>query len=219
MAVFLVIRYFSIEKYQIQAILEPKTCTPMERRLIEHEEFQNHKFTRETLGQTEYRECQFLNCSLPEADLSQSIFTDCHFEDCDLSVATLKNTCFQRVVFRNCKMMGLRFEQADPFALDFQLEGCQLPYASFYQVRRHQLHFRSCKLSEADFSGADLEGAVFEDCELEGARFEDTILAGADLRSARNYQIDPGKNVIRGARFSWPGLLGLLRQYEIEVEF
>lgn len=190
----------------------------MERAFIEGEEFRDHNFPNDALRQTEYRDCLLANCSLHKADFSQSIFTNCRFEDCDLSMAVLTGTCFQNVLFKNCKMLGIRLEQADPFSLDFRLENCNLQFASFFQVRLPQFHFHACQLREADFSGADLEEAVFKDCDLEGARFEDTILTRADFRTAHNYTIDPGKNVIRGARFSWPGLLGLLKQYQIEVE-
>ncbi|MEI6884575.1 MAG: hypothetical protein WCO02_08810 [Bacteroidota bacterium] len=39
-----------------------------------------------------------------------------------------------------------------------------------------------------------------------------------DFRSSFNYSIDPGMNRMKKAKFSLAGLVGLLDQYDIEVE-
>jgi hypothetical protein len=49
-----------------------------------------------------------------------------------------------------------------------------------------------------------------DDCDLSGAVFEETDLTGADLRSARNFLIDPTRNRIKGAHFDLHGLPGPL---------
>ena len=69
-----------------------------------------------------------------------------------------------------------------------------------------------------DFTEADLTSSLFDNCELAGARFERTILEKADLRTSRNYSIDPELNKIKKARFSYPGVLGLLSKYEIDID-
>ena len=47
--------------------------------------------------------------------------------------------------------------------------------------------------------------------------FDQTILIKADLSSAKNFNIDPEMNRIKGAKFSKEGLAGLLKKYDIKV--
>jgi fluoroquinolone resistance protein len=65
--------------------------------------------------------------------------------------------------------------------------------------------FRQADLSEADFAGTDLSQSLFGD----------TNLSQADLSRACNYDIDPGLNVLRQARFSLPEALSLLHSMDI----
>ena len=51
-----------------------------------------------------------------------------------------------------------------------------------------------------------------------GAKFENSILEKADLRTSRNYLIDPELNKIKKAKFSIHGIAGLLAKYDIEIE-
>jgi len=74
-----------------------------------------------------------------------------------------------------------------------------------------------CNLQEADFTGADLSGALFDNCDLQGALFENTNLERADLFSSYHFSIDPEKNRIRKARFSRAEIAGLLNKYDIEI--
>jgi uncharacterized protein YjbI with pentapeptide repeats len=79
-------------------------------------------------------------------------------------------------------------------------------------------YFADCSLREADFTEAELCGAVFCRCDLERALFSQTNLEGADFTSALRFSIDPGQNRVRKARFSLEGLPGLLGQYGIQIE-
>jgi hypothetical protein len=40
----------------------------------------------------------------------------------------------------------------------------------------------------------------------------------ADLSTSFNYQIDPERNKLKGARFSLHGIGGLLHKYDIKIE-
>jgi len=73
-------------------------------------------------------------------------------------------------------------------------------------------------MHETDFTGADFAGAIFENCDLKRAVFAATILEKADFTSSYNYSIDPNDNRIKKARFSYPGVIGLLDKYDIVIE-
>ena len=78
--------------------------------------------------------------------------------------------------------------------------------------------FINCGLQEVDFTGADLTGGIFNTCDLAGATFDKTQLEKADLRTAYNYSINPELNKIKKAKFSLPGIAGLLDKYDIEID-
>jgi fluoroquinolone resistance protein len=63
-----------------------------------------------------------------------------------------------------------------------------------------------------------LVGAVFYNCDLSAAVFENTHLEKADFRTAYNYHLDPESNRLKGAKFSFHGLPGLLGKYGLEIE-
>ncbi len=57
--------------------------------------------------------------------------------------------------------------------------------------------------------------AIFKNCDLLNTSFVKAILEKADFRSARNYVFDPELNKIKKAKFSFPGVAGLLVKYNI----
>jgi fluoroquinolone resistance protein len=117
----------------------------------------------------------------------------------------------------NCKLLGLHFDDCNTFLLSFQFDDCLLNYSSFYQLKLKNTRFRNCVLHEVDFVEADLSGAVFQNCDLNLAVFENTILEGADFVAAHNFTIDPTKNRIKKAKFSFQNLVGLLTEFGIEI--
>jgi uncharacterized protein YjbI with pentapeptide repeats len=133
-------------------------------------------------------------------------------------MAKLQQTAFMEVVFKENKMLGLRFEDCNPFGLSFRFEHCNLSHASFYNTKLQKTPFHHTQLIDVDFSECDLSAAVFEHCDLSGATFDQTNLAKADFRNALNYRIDPERNNIKKARFSQSGISGLLSKYDIEID-
>lgn len=115
-------------------------------------------------------------------------------------------------------MLGLRFEQCDPFNLSLAFDTCQLNHSSFYRLKLKKTLFKNCQLQESDFTDTDLSGALMDNCDFAGSTFENTNLEKADLRTAFNYAIDPELNRIKKAQFSLHGVTGLLLKYDIEIE-
>lgn len=180
--------------------------------------FDKEDFTRKPLANGEYEHCSFMNCDFSNTDLKGMSFTACTFSGCNISMAKLTQTAFRTVLFTGCKMLGLHFEQCNPFGLSFRFEHCILNHSSFYQVKMTKTIFRSVQLHEVDFTDADITGAVLDNCDLSGATFDHTILEKADLRTAYHYAIHPETNKIKKAKFSMPGLTGLLDRYGIIID-
>lgn len=180
--------------------------------------FQNQNFQETSLPLGEYENCNFTNCVFLNADLSGIIFSECSFVDCDLSMATIKGTAFRDTKFKNCKLLGLHFDDCNPFSLSFDFEGCILHFASFFRLKIPRTVFKNCKLEDVEFVETDLSNAVFIQSDLHRAIFEGTNLEGADLRSAFNFSIDPEKNRIQKGKYSSQNISGLLLQHKIIIE-
>ncbi len=182
--------------------------------IFEHLTFDND-FTERA---EEYESCKFTHCRFTGNSVEKVSFTDCIFEDCDMSNLRLAGTALNEVRFENCKLLGLHFEDCSPFLFSVSFVRCILDFSSFYGVKLKNTVWKNCSLQATDFTDADLSGARFSECELKDARFENTLLHGADFRTAYNYSLNPELNRIKGAKFSFPGVLGLLHKYDIEVD-
>ncbi len=180
--------------------------------------FERKDYTETPLPVGEYEGCSFINCDLSGSDLSEQVFIDCTFTGCNLSMAVLTKTAFRDVRFKDCKMLGLKFDNCNDFALSFSFENCVLTHSSFYQKKIIKTVFRNCRLQEADLVQADLSGSIIDNCDLAGTIFDGTNLEKADLRNSYNYSINPDNNRIRKAKFSLAHIAGLLDKYDITIE-
>lgn len=175
-------------------------------------------FTEQFLPKGDYENCIFENCDFSNSDVSETKFIDCTFTACNLSMTKLNNSVFRDCTFIECKMLAVHFEDCNEYGLSFSFTNCLLNHSSFYQTKMKGLDFKTCQLVEVDFTQCDLTQASFSNCDLLNAKFENTVLEKADLRTARNYSIDPTINKIRKAKFTLPDVLGLLDKYDIEIE-
>jgi fluoroquinolone resistance protein len=189
----------------------------MSNEYIADQNFERIDYKTSFLPKGEYDNCHFVNCDFSGSDLSDTRFLDCIFTGCNLSVSKIHKTSFRDVRFRECKMMGLRFDTCDKFAISIEFDTCTLDHSSFYQLGLKKTIFRNSTLREVDFTGADLSSSVIDNCDLKLALFENTILEKADLRRSYNYSIDPTTNKIRRAKFSLASVPGLLDKFDIDI--
>jgi len=190
----------------------------MPRIYIYDKEFTNISSSENPLQQGEYESCTFSNCIFTETDLSDFSFETCIFNNCDLSNAKITHTAFKDVEFRNCKLMGLQFDECNPFLLAFRFVNCQLNLSAFYGLKLKNTRFENCILNEVDFTDTNLSGSTFKNCDFSGTMFGNTNLEKADFRTSVNFSINPETNRITKARFSTENITGLLDKYNIRIE-
>ncbi len=190
----------------------------MDRTYTEAKKFDKKNFTAETLPIGDYENCHFTDCNFSNVNLSQVHFMSCTFTGCNISMSALTNTAFRDVVFTKCKLLGLRFDDCSSLLFLVRFEDCNLTLSSFYKRRLKGTLFKQCNLQEVDFAEADLSQAIFNDCDMLRALFDNTILEKADLRTSYNYSIDPMKNKLKKAKFSVPGIVGLVDNLDIIIE-
>lgn len=165
-----------------------------------------------------YEGCSFDDADLSGADLTGFRFIDCQFHNMNLSLAVLRKTGFSEVRFSDCKLLGLNFQDCDPFSFQVSFDRCNLDHSTFVRSSLKKTRFIACSLVEADFTEADLQEALFDHCNLQRAIFLHTRLEKADFRTAHGFNIDPSRNRMKKARFSAASLEGLLHVYDLDIE-
>jgi uncharacterized protein YjbI with pentapeptide repeats len=190
----------------------------MEEVYISDQTFDKYSFAENRPEKGEYENCIFKMCDFSGYDLSGYKFSECDFIASNLSLVKLNTTALQNITFRDCKLMGLHFYTCNEFALSLSFDGCILNHSSFYRMKLRKTSFTNSQLQETDFTECDLSSSIFDRCDLTKAMFENSILEKVDFRSASNYIIDPEINRIKRAKFSLPGVTGLLSKYDIVIE-
>ncbi len=190
----------------------------MERIYIEEKEFNTVNFTLKALPEADYENCSFINCNFSGTNLSNIVFAGCAFTGCNLSLAAITQTAFKNSKFKDCKLLGLHFENCNPFLFEVYFENCMLNLSSFYKLKIKKTKFIHSSLHEVDFTESDLTGSIFDNCDLARTIFQNTIAEKADFKTAYNFLINPETNNIKKAKFSTAGLAGLLDKYDIEID-
>ena len=186
---------------------------------VQSKTFKGQDYSETPFEKGEYEDCRFINCSFAQQDLSEVKFVDCVFEDADLSNANIRNTRFNDCSFLRCKMLGLAFDFCNAQIFSIKCEDCALNHSIFYKMKLSNSEFINCEMREVDFAEAEMKGTVLVACNLGGAIFYSTNLEKADLRQSLNYNIDPDSNKLRGAKFTAPEVLSLLRKYGLKIEW
>lgn len=164
-----------------------------------------------------YENCCFTNCDFSSADLTGYNFTDCSFQDCNFSMSKLIDTQLNNITFTSCKLLGVKFEQCNPFLFSIGFYDCQIQLTSFYSVKLKNTVLRNCKVIESDFTEADLTATVFDNCDLLNSTFENTTLIKTDFSTSYNFTIHPEANKLGKTKFNRQTLDGLLYRYDIVI--
>jgi fluoroquinolone resistance protein len=164
--------------------------------------------------------CWFERATLTGADLRRTMLDDVTFYECDLSSVKLAGASLAEVVFRGCKLLGVDWSNVTRSLIGQPLvfERCQLDFGIFQGMNLRASTFRDCSAREVELTGADLGEATFHGCDLDRARFAATRLVDADLTGARNYELDPRENDVRGLKVDLPEGAALLRSFGVVVE-
>lgn len=183
--------------------------------------FSEKSYTRSDKNQVvlgQYENCTFEECDFSTENWGNYKFIDCLFSSCNLSLIQVSNTSFQSVQFVGCKIMGVLFENVNPFSLELSFNNCNLNHASFYKLTLKNTSFKQCDLHEVDFTESNLTACNFEGTDLHLAIFQKTILEKADFTNSLHFQIDPSLNKVKKAKFSLTGLPGLLTHFELDIK-
>jgi fluoroquinolone resistance protein len=169
----------------------------------------------------EFTDCKFVKCTFEAAVLSNCRFSSCTFQECNLSLIQISGSSFPATRFEKSKLIGVNWTPGNWSQSEFsQLEGffdCVISHSTFIGLELKGIQIKNCLAHEVDFREANLSKVDFRGTDLAKSLFGNTNLTEADLSQARNYQIDPGRNILKKARFSLPEAMALLYSMDIEI--
>ena len=177
--------------------------------------FENYQLNEES---TEFNKCTFKSTIFSGQDLTKYEFIDCTFNSCDFSSSRFENLVLTRAKFICCKMIGIDFSKCSRYTFSATFDNCILNYCVFIKNNLKKTLFKKCIIREALFSESDLNYASFPECDLTATVFDKCDLMDCDFRTAENYSLNPSLNKIKNAKFSYPGVLGLLSYFKIIIE-
>ncbi|MFT3796007.1 pentapeptide repeat-containing protein [Flavobacterium sp.] len=166
----------------------------------------------------EFEGCTFNRCDFSRCTFLAVTFIDCVFNDCIFNGAKINYVALRTVTFNRCQIKEVNFAMCDKLIFEIAFNNCTLDFSKFYTLKIKGTVFTDCSVIAVDFMGADLTSVVFDRCDLYRSEFSKAILNKADLRTARNYTINPQRSKIKKARFSLEGLKGLLAHHDIVVQ-
>jgi uncharacterized protein YjbI with pentapeptide repeats len=173
----------------------------------------------EQILSSEFFDCVFSNSSFAECVFQKCRFVNCVFQGCDLNLAQVPECIFSTTRFEDSKIIGVNWAQADwpdsGLGKPLCIIKSAISHCTFIGLNLQGIQIKGCIATDVDFREADLSRADFSGTYLSESIFSNTNLSEADLSQARNYQIDPGQNVLKGARFSLPEAMSLLYSTDI----
>lgn len=185
---------------------------------FDEEQYVGVDYTKTAIIKGEYDNCLFENCNFSDIHASNISFVECEFINCNFSNTIVAHTFFKSVLFRECKIIGVKFNECDPFLMAFSFENCQLNFSSFYQLKIQNTKFSNCIMQEVDFAETNLSKAIFDNCDLKNAIFDQTNIEGANFETSENFEINPAENKLKKAKFSQENIVGLLKSFDISIK-
>ncbi|MEA3341442.1 MAG: pentapeptide repeat-containing protein [Chloroflexota bacterium] len=181
--------------------------------------FKKIRLEQARLVSTEFHDCTFDRCSFAEAAFQSCRFVNCVFMRCDLSLIQVPKCSFVAVRFESSKVIGVNWTRArwsaTKLGAPVSFSECAISHSTFIGLNLKRIQIRDCVAVDVDFREADLSQADFAGTDLSDSLFLGTDLAKADLSRARNYQIDPSQNIVKGTKFSLPEAISLLYNLDI----
>ncbi len=173
--------------------------------------FTDLPFPGRTFRRQEFTGCTFERCRFAGCVFQECRFEACVFKDCDLGVIRVPNTALVDVRFEGCKMIGVDWTAVNARFLRIAFGKCVISDSTFARMDLHGIALAECVAHDCDFLGANLSGGVFRGTDFARSRFAQTDLSSADFCGATRYLIDPTMNRVKGATFSLPEAVSLLR--------
>jgi fluoroquinolone resistance protein len=181
--------------------------------------FENIEGNELRLEDAEFEQCTFKACTFQTAHFSKCRFLNCTFTRCNLSLITCDQSSILDTNFEECKITGVNWlSLSDRLGISFTFKKCLLDYDIFTGLKLKKIKIQDCSCHSVDFAECDLSESVLTGTDLTDATFLHTNLIKSDLRGALGYNISVFDNKLSKAQFSFPEVMNLLKNLNIEIE-
>jgi fluoroquinolone resistance protein len=183
--------------------------------------FVNLRLSAVKVASSQFFDCGFSDCTFTESVFQKCRLANCVFQACDLSLLQVPESVFSTTRFEDSKIIGVNWAQADWPSTGLwkppEFVNSIISHSTFIGLSLEGMLIKDCVALDVDFREADLSHADFTGTDLSRSLFKDTNLTEADMSQARNYEIDPGQNILKGAKFSLPEAMSLLYSMDINL--
>ncbi len=183
--------------------------------------FDNLDISTEEINCKIFEDCSFIECNFSATLFSKCKFIDCHFSKCNLSVTKINYSKFLNITFDECKIIGINWTKASwpniELSSPIEFHKCILNDSSFFGLSLKDIIIESCKAHDVDFRECNLSQADFTYTDFSYSLFNKTNLSEADFTEATNYNINIFQNNVKKAKFCNYEALRLLDCLEIEL--
>lgn len=195
----------------------------MEELYYESERFENLKFTGEDFKDCRFADCEFVRCTFEDCSLTGCSLTGCSFDHCMIAgLRASEYSQLQYAEFRGCSLVGIHWHELLPSARFVDpvrsLQDCRMKYNTFSHMNLKKFRFTGNELTDSMFADCDLNESSFRTCRLDRTEFFKCDLRMADFRDALGYKIDITNCKVKGAVFSFPEVVNLLKVLEIKID-
>ena len=183
--------------------------------------FENINMEDGVLSDYEFIDCTFMGARFINGTLDNCVFSDCRFLNCNINSVKPKETYISFCQFFDCQLIGVLWDELQAGNLSFpiqKLERCFLKYNHFNKMNFKRFDFGKSKIIESDFNACNIAEGDLSHCDLTNTRFVGCDLRRCDFRHSLGYSIELNSNKLRGAEFSYPEAMNLLRDLNIIIE-
>ena len=175
----------------------------------------------EKISDCDFVDCVFEDCKFVDCSLENCSFSECVFRSCLIANVKVQEVGMLLAMFKDSALVGVQWRDFQSGIVSFplqKLENCRLKYNDFEKMSFKKFDFSRSSIIDSAFVDCNLSESDFKDCDLKNTEFVGCDLKKSDSRRAKGYNIAPMSNRIKGAKFSYPDVLGLMKDFEIEIE-
>lgn len=188
----------------------------------EYEKIENLKMEGEVIKDTEFLDCEFIECMIEDCKFERCSFIDCKFTRCNIISVQSKHSQMRTSTFLKCNLIGVHWNELLPAGKISgpigKLSDCFLKYNTFIEMSLMKFDFAGNNILDSAFENCNLRESSFKGCRLEVTQYTNCDMRKADFRESNGYQIDIGTNRLKDAKFSFPEVINLLNVLGIKID-
>lgn len=185
------------------------------------ESFDKLDFSQKEIIANKYDQCVFTGCIFTKTIFQACKFYDCEFRNCDISLIKVTDSTFSNNLIESSKAIGINWAEilipSVKIYNPVEFVKSNIDYSVFQGLDLREIQIFDCQAREVNFEDVDLSMADLRLSDFANSVFRRTNLNKANFTDAFNYSIDIQNNSLKGAIFSLPEAVSLLKLLDINL--